>query len=76
MDTEIGTCLPIHAVFFVSLKGSLDTDRFKIEYCSLFEKFLSTCVIDTERVQLVKESVSKLIYAPRIDVSYSFTASG
>ena len=41
-----------------------------------FWKVLLTCVLDTKRVQLVKESFPDFIYAPRIDFFYSFTASG
>ena len=40
----------------------------------MFEEFLFTPVLDTERVQLVKESFSDLIYVPRIDIFHSFTA--
>ena len=54
----------------------MDTDQFKIECCYFFEKFLLICVLDTERVQIVKESFTDLIYVPRIDIFYSFAASG
>ena len=52
----------------------LDTDRFEVEYCQILEEFLFTRVLDAERVQLVKESFSKVIYVPCIDIFHSFTA--
>ena len=39
-----------------------------------FEQFLFTRVTNTKRVQLVKKSFSDLIYVPRIDIFYRFTA--
>ena len=71
MDTEIGTCLPIHVVVFVSLKDSSWT---QIDSKSNFAKFLFTRVLDTEGVQYVKECFSDLIYVPRIDIFHSFAA--
>ena len=52
----------------------LNTDRFENENCQVFKKFLLTCVLDTEGVQLVKESFSDLIYVPRIDIFHSLAA--
>ena len=77
MDTEIGTCLPIHNVVFVSFKDSswLQIDS-KSDIAKFVKKFSFTCVLDAEGNQLVKESLSNLIYVPLTDNVYSFTASG
>ena len=75
MDTEIGTCLSIHVVVFVPLKDSSWTRiDSKSNIAKFFQKFLLICVLDTEGVQLVKESFSDLIYVPRIDNFHSFAA--
>ena len=74
MDTEIGTCLPIHVLVFVSLKESFWTQIDSKSNIATFLSFFLTCELDTEGVQLVKESFSDLIYVPRIDLSHSFSA--
>ena len=76
METDMGTCFPIHVVF-VPLKDSSWTQiDSKSNIAKFFEKLSLTCVLDTERVQLVKDSFSDWLYVPRIDVFYSFTANG
>ena len=74
MGADNGSCIPIQVVVFVSLKASSWTQiDSKSKNAEFFEEFLFTRVPDTERVQLVKESFSDLIYVPRIKI-FTFTA--
>ena len=52
----------------------LDTNRSKGKYCPFFEKLSLTGILNTKRVQLVKQSFSDLIYVPWMDILNPFSA--
>ena len=50
------------------------TDRFKVENSKNIREFLIICVLDIERVKLIKKSFSELMHILWINTLHSFTA--
>ena len=53
----------------------LDANHFRLGKLQVFKEFRLTCVLETKRVQRVRESFSDLKYYPGKDNSNWFTAS-
>ena len=51
------------------------TDRFKVENSYLFKGFLIICILDIERVKLIKKRFSELIHLLWIYMLHTLTAS-